>query len=119
MGIKLWCCLQVRAGSPEDALKPLSNSEYLSLRVNPNGMQPLIIASFLIFSIPGILSLVAPPAAAAFMRFQRSGYFLVFYFLTVIGSNFAGVGETPKNLSKYLISVRPSTPPSEPTPLSL
>lgn len=90
-------------------VKPLSNSDHLALRVNPNGMQPLIIASFTMYSIPGLLSLVAPAAGAAFVTFERSAAFPAFYFLLVFTANFVGAGETPKRLSKYLNAVRAGT----------
>lgn len=94
--------------SAEDALKPLRNTKDLSLRVNPNGMQPLIMASFLIFSIPNLLSIIAPASVPTFVVFQRSVYFPIIYYLTVFGSNFVGIGESPKVLSKYLNAVRPN-----------
>lgn len=87
-------------------VKPLASTDHLALRVNPNGMQPLIIASFLIYSIPGLLSLVAPAASAAFAAFERSAAFPVLYFLMVFSADFVGAGETPKRLGKYLTAVR-------------
>ena len=87
--------------------KPLNNLEHLVLRLNPNGMQPLIIASFFLYSIPGLLSLLGHTAgAAAFAAFERGAAYPVLYFLLVFASDFVGLGTTPKILSKYLNSVR-------------
>jgi len=87
---------------------PLLAAEHLSLRVNPNGMLPMILASVVVHALPGGLSvLLGPGANAAVAAFQRSAAQPIVFCVAVFFADFTSLTQqTPKRLAQYLQAVR-------------
>ena len=87
---------------------PLLAAEHLSLRVNPNGMLPMILASVVVHALPSGLSVVFGSAASnAVAAFQRSAVQPVLFCIAVFFADFTSLTQqTPKRLAQYLQAVR-------------
>ena len=87
---------------------PLLAAEHLALRVNPNGMLPMILASVLVHAVPsGLAVLFGPLVGAAVAVFQRSAAQPILFCVAVFFADFASITQqTPKRLAQYLQAVR-------------
>ena len=83
-------------------------AEHLSLRVNPNGMLPMILASVAVHILPvGFAAFMGPLAGALIARFQNSISMPVVYCVAVFFADFASLtAQTPKRLAQHLQTVR-------------
>jgi preprotein translocase subunit SecY len=83
----------------------LMAAEHLSLRVNPNGMMPMILASVVVHILPvGVGPFLGPVAGAALAAFQNSP---IAYCVAVFFADFASLtAQTPKRLAQYLQTVQ-------------
>ena len=80
---------------------------YLPIRIIPNGMQPVIIASLLFHELPMVVGLFLPRAGAALTNvLQNQIWFPLLYGLAVFLAAVVEVAEsTPKQMTDYLNAV--------------
>lgn len=92
----------------EGASEHRDKTAYLPIRVSPNAMQPVIIASFLFHELPMVVALFSPRVGGALASFLQTGiWFPLLYGSTVFVAAIIEVAEsTPKQMTDYLNAVR-------------
>ncbi|KAK9812990.1 hypothetical protein WJX72_006868 [[Myrmecia] bisecta] len=79
------------------------DSDYLPIRINPNGMTPLLLASFLFYGVPSVVGAFSPTAGAVLGAWYNAPSFPFAYGVVVFLGEFVDLGGgSAKSISDYL-----------------
>lgn len=86
--------------------KQRASTAYLPLRISPNGMQPIIIASLLFHELPMIVGIVNTSFSNWLAGLLKSSCYPLLFGGAVFLASLAEVsGSTPKQMTDYLTAV--------------
>ena len=91
-----------------------SEIDHIPFKVNPLGMQPVLVAVFLCEGMTWLAGVMNTPgwyqAACAFLFSHASWFYYVTFFLIVFGFSYLDLQDTPKEVSEYMVKIGARVP---------